>query len=129
MLILGNKEMAEAQIGKNITDGHIKHNPPTVYQAEMTAYNAGDPYQCDMTPCISASGDNICTMLAQGQNICAANMLPLGTKIKIDGIGTCLILDRMASRFTNRIDWAYPADKHTQAVKFGLKTVNYTILR
>jgi len=27
---------------------------------EITAYNVGDPYQCDGSPCISANGENIC---------------------------------------------------------------------
>ena len=53
----------------------------------VTAYNAGDPGQTDDTPCISANGENICKALAAGQKRCAANFVPLGSRIYIDKIG------------------------------------------
>ena len=48
----------------------------------VTAYNAGDPGQCDDTPCISANGQNICAALARGEAHCAANFVPLGSWLR-----------------------------------------------
>jgi len=96
---------------------------------EFTAYNAGDPYQCDNTPCISASGDNICTLLAQGQIIFASNEFPIGTKLHVDGIGEGIVLDRMNSRFKTRIDVAMQAHEKPRAVAFGLQTLSVKIIK
>lgn len=96
--------------------------------AELTMYNAGDPKQTDQSPCISSSGDNICSLIAQGTNVCASNFLPLGVRIKIKDLGECIILDRMAERFSTRIDWALPAEKVKDAYKWGKKVVEYQIL-
>lgn len=96
---------------------------------ETTMYNAGDPYQCDDTPCISASGDNICTLIARGINVCAANWLSIGTKIEVEGLGECIVLDRMAKRFSHRVDWAMQAHEKPEAVDFGLKRLEIKILK
>ena len=96
---------------------------------EFTAYNAGDPYQCDNTPCISASGDNICALLAQGQIIFASNEFPIGTKLYVEGIGKGTVLDRMNSRFKTRIDYAMQAHEKPRAIAFGLQTLKIKILK
>ena len=101
--------------------------PPSDEVREITAYNAGDPYQCDDTPCISASNDNICEMLAQGINVCATNKESFGTILEIEGLGECIVLDRMNSRFTDRIDWAMQAHEKPQAIAFGLKNLKVKI--
>lgn len=88
---------------------------------EITAYNVGDPYQTDSSPCIGASGDNLCTLVATNNNICASNAFPLGTKLEVDKLGTCIVLDRMNSRYQNRIDWAMTADEKGRALQFGLQ--------
>ncbi|MCK4554957.1 hypothetical protein KAU19_08470, partial [Candidatus Parcubacteria bacterium] len=46
---------------------------------EVTAYNVGDPYQCDDDPCITANGENVCTALALGYKRCTSNAFPFGT--------------------------------------------------
>ena len=103
--------------------------PEQVMYREFTAYNAGDPFQCDNTPCISASGDNICTLIAQGQIIFASNEFPLGTKLYVEGIGEGIVLDRMNSRFKTRIDYAMQAHEKPRAVAFGLQTLKIKILK
>lgn len=123
---LANEFPTEYAIAEVNTSSLTPRKPLT---APLTMYNAGDPSQTDGSPCISASGDNICTLIAQGTNVCAANFLPLGTEIEIEGLGKCLVLDRMARRFSDRIDWARPADEHAQAVKWGIKTVSYKIIK
>jgi len=96
---------------------------------ETTAYNAGDPYQCDDDPCISANGENICTALAMGYKRCAANFVPFGTRLFIDGFGECLVTDRMNSRYQNRVDIAMMADEKQRAINFGLQKLNVKILK
>ena len=103
--------------------------PEQVMYREFTAYNAGDPYQCDDTPCISASLDNICQLLAQGQIIFASNEFPLGTKLYVEGIGEGIVLDRMNSRFKTRIDYAMQAHEKQRAVAFGLQTLSVKIIK
>lgn len=90
---------------------------------EVTAYNAGDPNQTDSTPCDGAGG-NICERLEAGEKVCAANFVPLGTKLEIDGYGECTVLDRMNSRFINRVDIAFKKTEKERAIKFGLQTLN-----
>ncbi|WDP91648.1 MAG: 3D domain-containing protein [Desulfobacter sp.] len=95
---------------------------------EVTAYNAGDFNQCDGDPCISASGENICLALEKGEKRCAANFVPLGTRIWIEGFGECLVTDRMHHRFSNRVDIAMPLEKKQQALAFGRQTREVKII-
>jgi 3D (Asp-Asp-Asp) domain-containing protein len=89
----------------------------------ITAYNVGVVAQTDDTPCIGASGDDLCKMVERGYNICAANFVKLGTYLEIEDIGSCIVLDRMNSRYngTTRIDFAMGPDKITEAKQFGLQ--------
>lgn len=70
----------------------------------VTAYNSV-PWQTDDTPCIGAEGTDICEIYASGENVCAANFVPLGTKLEVEGLGTCIVRDRMNSRYYKRVDW------------------------
>ena len=70
----------------------------------VTAYNAGDSSQTDDTACISANGENLCAALATGRKWCAANFVPLGSKLYVDKIGVCLVTDRTNNRYRNRVD-------------------------
>ncbi len=115
-----------------------KHLPKTNYKkiklskrGYITAYNVGVVAQTDNTPCIGASGDNLCKMVAQGQNVCAANFVRLGTYLEIENIGKCIVLDRMNARYNNayppRIDFAMGPNEIAQAKQFGLKYRKFTI--
>lgn len=106
----------------------VVHKEKVYNKIEVTMYNVGVKSQTDGSPCIGASGDNICTIIADDTNVCATNMLPIHTIINIKGLGNCVILDTMNSRYKNRIDWALPADKVTEAKKFGVQKLEYTIL-
>ena len=96
---------------------------------EVTAYNVGDVNQCWGNPCISANGENICNALDEGHKRCAANFVPLGTRLHIDNYGECLVTDRMNNRFTNRVDIAMRLDELERAKKFGLQLLNVKILK
>ena len=93
---------------------------------EVTAYTSR-PEETDDTPCVSASGDDICDLHNQGTMICAANFVPIGTTLAIDGIPghnqfTCLVLDRMNSRYQNRVDIYYGMDTES-ALQFGRRNL------
>jgi len=90
---------------------------------EISAYNAGDPNQCDSSPCIAANGENVCTAIALGYKRCAANFVPFGTILDIEHYGECLVVDRMNRRFPNRVDIAMPADQKDRALQFGLQNL------
>jgi len=105
------------------------YEPQSKIIREVTAYNVGDPRQTDQSPCIGASGENLCQLLAQGEKICAANFVPLGTKLYIQNYGICRVADRLNSRFKNRVDIAMQAHEYERAVKFGLQKLEVIILK
>ena len=94
----------------------------------VTAYNVGDPRQTDNTPCISANGENICKALANGEMRCAANFVPLGSRLYVDKIGVCLVTDRMNKRYRNRVDIAMRKDEYRKACRFGRQKLRVRIL-
>lgn len=95
---------------------------------EITAYNLGDPNQTDDSPCIMASGLNGCELLEKGIKICAANFVPFHTKLNIDNFGECEVLDRMASRFINRVDVGMRLDEKERALIFGKQNLAVAII-
>ena len=110
----------------------IHKNPRYIVRSEtirvVTAYNAGDPRQTDDTPCISASGENICKALAKGKKRCAANFVPLGSRLYVDKIGVCLVTDRTNKRYRNRVDIAMQKDKYHEARRFGRQKLTVKII-
>ena len=94
----------------------------------VTAYNAGDPSQTDDTPCISANGENICAALAEGQKRCAANFVPLGSRLYVDKIGVCLVTDRTNKRYRNRVDIAMQKSEYHKALRFGRQKLHVKII-
>ena len=86
-----------------------------------TAYNSLAS-QTDSTPWITASGTKCRT------GVIAANFLPFGTKVMIEGFGEQIFVveDRMNRRYNKRIDiWFY---SYKQAVQFGRRKVKYYVL-
>ncbi len=71
---------------------------------EVTMYSS-TPEQTDSSPCIGASTQDQCVLWRNGQNICATNAFEKGTVLHVDKLGECLVMDRMNSRFSERIDW------------------------
>ncbi len=95
----------------------------------VTAYNAGDVNQCWGDPCQSANGENICLALKKGYKRCAANFVPLGTRLEIEGFGQCLVTDRMNSRYHYRVDIAMKLEEKQRAKDFGLQYLNVSVLK
>ena len=94
----------------------------------VTAYNAGDPSQTDDTPCISANGENLCVALAKGKKRCAANFVPLGSRLYVEKFGVCLVTDRTNKRYRNRVDIAMRKRDYHKARQFGRQKLNVKIL-
>lgn len=84
----------------------------------VTAYTLSKD-ETDDTPCIGAGNHNLCE-LSKTTKVCASNMFPLHTKIYIEGIGECEILDRMNRRYKNRVDVLF--DTKQKAINFGKQT-------
>jgi len=95
---------------------------------EVTAYNVGDPAQTAGDPCIGASGKNLCQALESGIRTCAANFVPLGTRLRIDSIGSCVVEDRMHRRFSHRVDVAMKLAEKERAIRFGLRRLRVAVL-
>ncbi len=92
----------------------------------ITAYNS-EVAQTDDSPCITANGFNVCE---HGQeDTIAANFLRFGTKVKIPelfGDRVFVVRDRMASRYTNRVDvWM---KDYAEAVNFGVKVATIQVM-
>lgn len=98
----------------------------------VTAYNVGDIYQTDSTPCIGAYPKvNLCEEVKKGVRVCAANFVPLNTVLRIvtdEESFECIVWDRMASRFSTRVDIAMDYSEKAQAKQFGLQNLKVQIL-
>lgn len=110
------------------TDPGIKYGPAlphrqsSGFKRTVVAYNS-TANQTDSTPCLSADGSNICQLYIDGENVCAANFVKLGTLLEVEGLGTCVVHDRMNTRFPNSVDW-FMGDDVAAAIKFGKRTLN-----
>jgi 3D (Asp-Asp-Asp) domain-containing protein len=126
---VGQWEVAAVTVphGKRVSVAIYEEVSKTVREA--TAYNVGEPNQTDGSPCITADGTNACDELAQDEKICAANNLPLGTKLYVKGFGICTVKDRMNSRYESRIDLAMQVHEKERAVKFGLQNLEVSVLK
>lgn len=84
----------------------------------VTGYNTVKE-QTDSTPCVAASGDNIC---GRRDVVACPREIPLGTKVEIDGnVYTCL--DRLAMKYDHRIDISCDKDFKCPAQVTGYKEV------
>jgi 3D (Asp-Asp-Asp) domain-containing protein len=140
LLLKNNKEIvvnkeASNEIKNDLEQNHLPENGNRVYKVvqtlniPVTAYNTGDINQCWGNPCVSANGENICLALKKGYKRCAANFVPLGTRLRVEGIGECLVTDRMNSRYYYRIDIAMKVTEKKKAKEFGLKNLKVEVLK
>jgi len=91
------------------------------FYADVSAYNTVEA-QTDNTPCISASGDNIC---GRDDVVACPRRFPLGTNFEILG-KDYICLDRLSLKYDNRIDISF--DKDIQgAINFGVKNLKIII--
>ena len=95
----------------------------------ISAYNVGDPYQTDASPCTAANGENICLALDLGYKRCAANFVPFGTILEVSGYGQCMVTDRMNSRYQNHVDIAFKATEKKEALQLGRRKLEVKIVK
>ena len=110
----------DVQSTENLTTKYTK-------KYTVTAYNSV-PWQTDSTPCISADGSNVCELMKKGELSCAA-ALPFGTKINVPGFGVCTVRDRLAPKFSHRIDLYFGgADQIPAAKQWGKRSLVVAVL-
>lgn len=128
------ESLVEAQVSVNLAipeaRAEVKEEAEVVSKTlrTVTAYNAGDVAQCDSTPCIGASGKDICKILASGGKVVAANFVPLGSKLRING-EVYTVEDRMNKRYPNRVDIAMKLDEKKRAISFGTQVLEVEIIK
>ncbi len=88
--------------------GHLPEaqdaDPRDTFTIPLTAYTS-DPSQTDDTPCITASGFDLCEHAVE--DVVAANFLPLGTRVRIPelyGDRVFTVEDRMNERYYYKMD-------------------------
>lgn len=95
------------------------------YTIPMTAYTS-EVGQTDESPCITASGLDVCER--NMENVVAANFLPLGTRVKIPelyGNRVFYVEDRMNARYNYKMDiWMKDI---SDAKAFGVKYVTIEV--
>ena len=110
--------------------------PPTPeivykYTAEFSAYSLSES-ETDGDPCTGARSLNLCKLKPileeRGLKICASRDLPLDTMIDIEGVGQCIILDRMNLRYLGTGNIDILMDSKEVANDFGRKEVRYNII-
>ena len=94
---------------------------------EVSAYTSRVE-ETDDTPCIAADGSDICVRASKGETLCAANFVPLGSKLTIDKFGTCTVADRMNRRYQNRVD-VYMGNDLERARSFGLQKLEVATVK
>lgn len=83
--------------------------------------------ETDDTPCISADGSDICKLASPTYRVCASNAYPFKARLSIEGVGTCVVHDRMASKYSDRVD-VYFGNDLASARAFGSKPRKVTYL-
>ena len=99
----------------------IKIEKEMVGHRVITAYNAVEE-QTDNTPCISASGMNVCKTY---KRVCASNEFPFGTLLLING-RVWDVQDRTNSRYNYRIDLLM--DDYDEAMEWGSRVLEVNII-
>lgn len=103
-------------------------NPTPGLVREVTAYNVGVRGQTGDRPCLGATGENLCRLVARGLKVCAANFVDPETILHIEGYGECIVLDRMNRRFAHRVDIAMMRDEVDRALEFGIQRRHVVII-
>jgi 3D (Asp-Asp-Asp) domain-containing protein len=106
--------------------GFVENSTPRLVR-EVTAYNVGVKGQTSSRPCLGATGENLCRLVARGLKVCAANFVAPETILNIEGYGECIVLDRMNRRFAHRVDIAMRKDEVDRALEFGIQRLHVEI--
>lgn len=81
-----------------------------VLTLEVSGYTSTEA-QTDRDPCIAADLTDICDRKAKGELLCAASRhIPLGSKLHVQGLGPCIVADRLNRRYPSHVDWYFGQD-------------------
>lgn len=107
----------------------LKAETPVKVTAHVTMYTSRVA-ETDDSPCIAANGKDICKLLSEGVQTCASNDYKLGSRLQIQGLGECTVMDRMNKRYTGtgRIDW-YAGFDLARARSHGVKNLMIAVLK
>lgn len=94
-------------------------------KATFTAYTLSED-ETDGNPEIGAGNHNLKEYVERGTRVCASRLYALHTRIYIEGIGQCEILDRTSVKYSGRIDILFETKK--EAFKFGKRELEYRVL-
>lgn len=125
--IRSNSVIAETVPGDDLPS-MTKYRPMTYPTEEkivsMSAYTSREE-ETDSTPCISADGTDICRY---DGCIVASNDYPFDTVVLIEGVGKCVVKDRMSSRYTGtgNMDLYFGEDLEG-AIEFGRQNMKIKI--
>lgn len=94
---------------------------------EVSAYNLGDRWQNDDSPCIGAFNENLC----EAQDLVVANnYYRQGTIACIEGVGCARVADRMNARYGKKnFDIAMRLDEKKKAKEFGRRNLKIIICK
>lgn len=91
----------------------------TTLTMEVSGYTSTEG-QTDKDPCIASDLSNICERKARGELLCAASReFPLGTKLKVPGLGTCVVADYMPAHRRASADWYFGEDKGKDKTRYN----------
>jgi 3D (Asp-Asp-Asp) domain-containing protein len=92
----------------------------------FSAYICGPKYTKSVNPHITADGTDL-----RKETCCvvANNSLRFGTKIDIEGIGTCVVKDRMNPLYASKHKFDLHVGSLAYAKTFGVKKLRYSIVQ
>jgi len=102
----------------------VKKQPLAGTIREITMYTSRVE-ETDASPFITANGTDLREI---DYNACASNAFPFGTELRIEGLGDCVVIDRMNKRYSNSVDW-YAGMDLQRALKFGRQNLLVEILK
>ena len=96
----------------------------TASAATVTAY-------CACTKCCGVMGGTGLTASGkparQGVTVAASRKIPMGTRLRIEGVGVRVVQDRLAPRYDDRVDVFFSS--HAEAQRFGKRSLKVTVLK
>lgn len=107
----------------------IKYTYGDIQCRTVVAYNVGSAAQTDYDPCISANGENVCVTVDKGFKRCAANFVPFGTRLKIEGHGVYTVVDRVSRLNPEIVAIAMPSKALMKAKIFGVQELEVSIVK
>ena len=96
----------------------------TASAATVTAY-------CPCAICCGVMGGTGITasgkQARQGVTVAASRSIPMGTRLRIEGVGVRVVQDRLAPRYDDRVDVFFTS--HSDAQRFGKRSLKVRVLK